>query len=70
MTDDLPIDKVLELMNKPQQQNRMPFGKHAGKKLEDVPKSYLSWLRDNGAFDKQENHELRDRLQELGRLKV
>lgn len=26
----------------------MPFGKHKGKSMEDVPASYLLWLRDNG----------------------
>lgn len=27
--------------------DEMPFGKHRGKKLSDVPKSYLKWLYDN-----------------------
>lgn len=26
----------------------MPFGKHKGKRLEDVPASYLLWLWDDG----------------------
>ncbi len=26
----------------------MPFGKHQGKRLEDVPASYLLWLWDDG----------------------
>lgn len=26
----------------------MPFGKHKGRKLEDVPASYLLWLWDEG----------------------
>lgn len=29
-------------------QTPMPFGKHKGKKMEDVPASYLLWLRDQG----------------------
>lgn len=31
-------------------QSEMPFGKHKGKKLEDVPASYLLWLWDNGVW--------------------
>lgn len=27
-------------------QSPMPFGKHKGKKMEDVPAEYLLWLRD------------------------
>jgi len=27
----------------------MPFGKYKGRKMEDVPASYLLWLRDQGA---------------------
>jgi uncharacterized protein (DUF3820 family) len=26
----------------------MPFGKHRGKRMEDVPASYLLWLWDDG----------------------
>lgn len=26
----------------------MPFGAHKGKPMQDVPPSYLSWLRDQG----------------------
>jgi uncharacterized protein (DUF3820 family) len=29
-------------------QDEMPFGKHKGEKMENVPASYLLWLRDNG----------------------
>lgn len=31
-------------------QSEMPFGKHKGKKMEDVPASYLLWLWDNGVW--------------------
>ncbi len=27
--------------------DRLPFGKHRGKRLRDVPEHYLSWLRFN-----------------------
>lgn len=29
-------------------QDLMPFGKYKGEKMEDVPASYLLWLRDQG----------------------
>jgi len=29
----------------------MPFGKYNGTKMEDVPASYLLWLRDQGCGD-------------------
>lgn len=32
----------------------MPFGKHKGKRMEDVPASYLLWLWDSGVW--QEPH--------------
>ncbi len=32
----------------------MPFGKHKGRRMEDVPASYLLWLWDNGVW--QEPH--------------
>lgn len=31
----------------------MPFGKYDGKKLANVPASYLLWLRSNGCSDKK-----------------
>lgn len=68
MTDDLPIDTVLELMNQKASTNRMPFGKHQGKELKDVPKSYVSWLNDSGAFDRPENKDLKNQFEELGVL--
>lgn len=32
----------------------MPFGKHKGKRMEDVPASYLLWLWDNGLWQEKE----------------
>ena len=29
-------------------QDPMPFGKHKGAKMEDVPASYLAWLKEQG----------------------
>lgn len=68
MIDDLPIETVLALMSETKDLNRMPFGKYQGKPLSEVPVSYLRWLRDNGAFDKVENKELKESLQKLGLL--
>lgn len=70
MTDDLPIDQVLELMIKKTNITRMPFGKHQGEPLDKVPKTYVRWLCDNGALDKPENHALRNAFQSLGVLKT
>lgn len=36
----------------------MPWGKHQGKKMSDVPDSYLLWLWENPAMDKKRNVEL------------
>lgn len=69
MIDDLPIEKVMELLARPQILSKMPFGKHQGKMLADIPKDYVGWLAASGAFDKSENHELRDNFQKLGLLK-
>ena len=55
MIDDIPMETVLQLLLKPRLISRMPFGKHQGKALEEVPKHYISWLAENGALDKPEN---------------
>jgi DNA polymerase-3 subunit epsilon len=68
LIDDLPMETVLELMSKPTLLNRMPFGKHQGKALEEIPKDYVRWLSDNGVFDKTENHPLRQAFEKLGVL--
>lgn len=69
MIDDLSIEKVLELLSKPQVISKMPFGKHQGKMLSDVPKDYVAWLASNGAFDKAENQGLKENFEKLGLLK-
>jgi Putative quorum-sensing-regulated virulence factor len=33
----------------------MPFGKHKGKPMQDVPASYLHWLWSNGAKEDHDN---------------
>ena len=68
LIDDLPIDKVLELMQTKRKLKTMPFGKHKGEALESLPKSYLKWLAGTGALDKEGNEELKYSLEALGAL--
>ncbi len=68
MIDDLSMETVMELLAKPQVLNRMPFGKHQGKALSEIPKSYVSWLDSTGAFDKAENEQLKVTFEKLGLL--
>jgi DNA polymerase-3 subunit epsilon len=68
MIDDLSTEKVLELISLPQILSRMPFGKHQGRLLAEVPKHYVGWLASNGAFDKAENRELKESFEKLGLL--
>lgn len=65
LIDDLPIEKVFSLLKKPQGILRMPFGKHQGKLLSEVPKNYIAWLASSGAFDKPENQELKTQFESL-----
>ncbi len=37
-------DKMIDISNKPVLIRRMPFGKHKGMKMEEVPADYLQWL--------------------------
>ncbi len=66
MIDDLTIEQVIELLEKPKSMQRMPFGKHQGQALKDVPPSYVQWLKANGALDKPENTELKLSFEKLG----
>lgn len=68
MIDDLTIENCLELLNAFRTIDRMPFGKHQGKPLEKVPKSYIGWLAESGAFEKPQNQELKKSFEKLGAL--
>lgn len=70
MTDDLSIDEICALISRPKELHHMPFGKHQGTPLKSLPKDYLRWLADNGAFAKTENQELKESLEKLGMLPV
>jgi DNA polymerase III subunit epsilon len=68
MIDDLSIDTVYELLNRPSSVQNMPFGKHQGQPLSQIPRSYVRWLASSGAFDKPENLELKESFQRIGLL--
>jgi DNA polymerase III subunit epsilon len=68
MVDDLTLKQILEAMSQSPQVVRMPFGKHAGKPLSEIPKDYVAWLAQNGALDKKENAQLRETFEKLGHL--
>lgn len=70
MTDDLSIEEVFALLNRPRDLQHMPFGKHQGVPLKNLPSDYLRWLSGSGAFEKPENEDLRRSLQNLGLLPV
>lgn len=68
MIDDLPLEQVMSLLDAPVNLLRMPFGKHQGKMLKEVPADYVLWLKGNGAFDKAENKELKEAFEKAGVL--
>ncbi|MCB1118067.1 MAG: DUF3820 family protein [Chlamydiia bacterium] len=68
MTDDLPIKHCLELLSTPRLMRTMPFGKHRGKPLSEIPKSYIAWLKEQGSFEKPENEELKITLEKMQML--
>jgi DNA polymerase-3 subunit epsilon len=71
MTDDLPIATVCRLLNEagtPPPPTAMPFGKHQGKPLDQVPRNYILWLNSSGALNKPENQPLRESFNKLGLL--
>ncbi len=68
LIDDLSIEKALELLSATSTIRNMPFGKHKGTPLQEMPKHYIGWLNTNGAFDKPENAELKSALEKIGML--
>lgn len=70
MIDDLPMEMILKLLYKSRQENVefMPFGKYQGKKLDQIPKSYIKWLEQSSAFEKEENKALKLSFEKLGLL--
>lgn len=68
LTDDLSIEQAYQLLNTPRIMQHMPFGKHQGKPLKEIPKDYVEWLKGSGAFEKPENQELKQRFIDLNLL--
>lgn len=68
MVDDLGMKTILSLMKQTSQVQRMPFGKHAGKLLTEIPKEYVQWLAREGALEKKENTQLKEAFEKLGFL--
>lgn len=68
MIDDLDVKTVVGLLESSTQIQRMPFGKHAGKLLTEVPKDYIKWLAREGAFEKKENGQLKELFEKIGVL--
>jgi len=70
MTDDLSMDEIYHLLNKPREIHHMPFGKYQGTPLKNVPKDYVKWMAGSGAFQKPENQELKLTFEKLGLLEL
>lgn len=70
MIQDLSFETIIDVMNKKKTLDRMPFGKHQGKALREIPKSYVEWLHKNGALDKPENKELLEAFKSLEIISV
>lgn len=70
MIDDLPMNTIIELLETQSIVRHMPFGKHKGQLLQEVPKSYVKWLAENGALEKDENLSLKESFEKLGLLTV
>jgi DNA polymerase III subunit epsilon len=68
MIDDLDFNLIYELLQKKEKILRMPFGKHQGKPLSEIPKNYISWLSESGAFEKPENSSLKKEFVKLGMI--
>jgi DNA polymerase-3 subunit epsilon len=71
MIDDLPIQEVYNLIYNAESVTdlrQMPFGKYKGEPLQSLPKHYLKWMNESGAFDKPENEQLKASLMKLNLL--
>lgn len=69
MTDDLTIEQAFAALNAPQKEkeiHHMPFGKHQGIPLKELPSHYVRWLAGSGALEKEDNAALKKQFQKLG----
>ena len=51
MIGDLDIETVMALIEEQDVILSMPFGRHQGKLLKDLPKDYVEWLSSSGSLD-------------------
>ncbi|WP_239978359.1 putative quorum-sensing-regulated virulence factor [Candidatus Similichlamydia epinepheli] len=70
LVGDLPLEIILKKLDEPDVADRvskgiMPFGKHHGKPLQEIPSSYLKWLNESGALEKTQNQWLKEELKTL-----
>ncbi len=65
MIDDLPMETVLELINGKTSDkcDVMPFGKHKGKPIKELPRDYVDWLKKQDILTKQENAALKQAIE-------
>lgn len=69
MIDDLDFETIYRLIYEQESDRlRMPFGKHKGTLLKDMPGDYVKWLESSGALEKPENQQLKTAFEELGFL--
>jgi len=68
MIGDLTFEQIYKLLQEEKLLERMPFGKHQGKKLQEIPKDYFAWLHKNNVFEKPENQLLKESIKKLGIL--
>lgn len=41
------MNKVKQMLETPEEETVLPFGKHAGQSIEDIPNDYLKWFVEN-----------------------
>lgn len=68
LIDDLSFETAYQLLSKERPITHMPFGKHQGKRLEEVPQEYIDWLvNKSDALAKPENSGLKRELERLAK---
>lgn len=62
----LGLDDLIKISQKPSFVPRMPFGKHKGVALKDVPRDYVQWLRGQWESDGNVDEDLDYSFKKLG----
>lgn len=64
---DLSSEQVFTLLNEapPPAAFRMPFGKHAGKLISEIPASYIAWLESSDILQSPDNQALKEAILSL-----